>query len=539
MDLIIYNGKIKTLNSQNETVEAVAIKGNLIKKVGTSKEILELKTDDTKILDLEGKAVVPGFNDSHMHVLNYGYSLTQADLNFIESIDALKQKMRSFIEDKNIPKGEWVKGRGWNHDYFQDEKRFPNRYDLDEVSREHPVFATRTCGHVTVVNSKALEVLNINKDTPQIEGGHFDLDENGEPLGIFRENAMVLVYGEIPIPTVEEVKEMIVNAVKDLNKYGITSVQSDDFEALPGNDYDKIIQAYMELKEEGKLSIRVYEQYLLPEIDRLKEFYHKGYKTGWGDEIFKIGPLKLLQDGSIGARTAALNEPYSDDPSTSGIITATAKELSELVSLAHKNDNQIAIHGIGDRAMYMGIQALEKALGEKPNDDHRHGIVHAQITDEHILNKMEELNILAYIQPFFLDYDWKIVRDRVGEIREATSYNWKTMLDKGIHIACGSDAPIDFFNVMSGIYEAVTRKDLEGNPKEGWLVDQALTVEEAVYGYTVAGAYTSFEEDIKGSIEEGKLADMVVLSEDIFQIPADEIKDVTVERTIFDGKVVY
>lgn len=538
MDLILFNGKIRTLTKDNPVVEAVAIKGNTIQNVGTSSDILKLKNNDTKIIDLEGKTVVPGFNDSHMHLLNYGYSLMQADLNFIESIDALKERMSSFIEKNNIQEGKWVRGRGWNHDYFEGEKRFPTRYDLDEISMEYPIVATRTCGHVSIINSKALELLNINKDTPQIEGGHFDFDEDGEPLGIFRENAMSLIYDAMPASTVPEIKDMIYNAIQDLNKYGITSVQTDDFQALPGNDYENIIKAYLELKEEGKLTIRIYEQCLLPEINDLKEFYNKGYKTGRGDSNFKIGPLKLLQDGSIGARTAALNKPYCDDPTTSGIITATKEELLDLVSLAHNAGNQIAIHGIGDRAMYMAIDAVERVLEEKPNDDHRHGIVHAQITDEYILNKMKDLKMVAYIQPFFLDYDWKIVRDRVGEDRESTSYNWKTMIEKDIPIACGSDTPVDFFNVMNGIYEAVTRKDTKGNPKDGWLIDQALTVEEALYGYTMGGAYTSFEEDIKGSIEVGKLADMVILSEDIFDIPADKIKDVQVETTIFNGRVL-
>lgn len=538
MDLLLVNGKIITVDNKNPIAEAVAIRDNRIERVGTTEDILALKTDTTKVVDLGGKTVVPGFNDSHMHLLNYGYALMQADLNFVESIDEINNRVSAYITKNQIEKGKWVRGRGWNHDYFAGEKRFPTRYDLDKISSEYPIVVTRTCGHAVTVNSKALEVLNINSTTPQVDGGHFDLDENGEPLGIFRENAVGLVYDAIPTPSLEEIKKMIINAIKDLNKYGITSVQTDDFQALPGNDYEVIIKAYLELKEEGNLNVRVYEQCLLPEIDNLKSFYAKGYKTGWGDDHFKIGPLKLLIDGSLGARTAALNEPYNDDPSTSGIITATQDELNELVSYAHNKDNQIAIHGIGDRGMYMSFEAIEKALVEKPRKDHRHGIVHAQITDEYLLNKFEELEAVAYIQPFFLDYDWKIVRDRVGELREKTSYNWKTMLDKGIHAACGSDAPVDFFNVLNGIYEAVTRKDTHGKPEGGWLIDQALTVDQALYGYTLEGAYTSFEEDTKGSIEAGKLADLIVLSQDIFSIPSDEIKDVVVEMTIFDGKIL-
>lgn len=539
MDLILINGKVYTMDKEQPIAEGVAVKDNRIVKVGSTEELLVLKEKDTKIIDLEGKTLVPGFNDSHMHLVNYGYSLIQVDLIGVESIGEINERVSEYIKVKNVAKDTWVRARGWNQDYFLGDKVFPTRYDLDKVSMDHPIVVTRTCGHVAVVNSKALEVLGIKKGTPQVEGGHFDLDENGEPIGIFRENALSVVYDAIPSPKTNEIKEMIVSAIEAMNKCGITSVGTDDFESLPGKEYDKVIEAYLELKNEGKLNMRIYEQCLLPHIDKLKDFISKGYKTGWGDESFKIGPLKLLLDGSLGARTAALNEPYTDDPTTSGIVTTTQEELDELVTFAHNNGNQVAIHGIGDKGMYMAFEAIEKALDENPREDHRHGIVHAQITDEYLLNKFKNLKAVAYIQPIFLDYDWKMVKDRIGEKREKTSYNWKTMVDMGTHIACGSDSPVDSFNVMYGIYEAVTRKDLNGNPEGGWLPEQGLTVEEALYGYTMAGAFASFEEDIKGSIEEGKLADMVVLSDDIFEIDPNKIKDVNVEITIFDGKIIY
>lgn len=538
MDLIFINGIVYTMDKNNTISEAVAVKDNKIVKVGTTEEILALKGDNSQIIDLEGKALVPGFNDSHMHLVNYGYSQTQADLIGVESVEEINRRVSQYIKDKKVEKGTWVRGAGWNQDYFIGDKVFPTKYDLDKISLDHPIVVTRTCGHVAVVNSKALEVLGIKKGTAQVEGGHFDLDENGEPTGIFRENALAIVYNAIPNPGINEIKEMITNAIEQLNKCGITSVGTDDFGALPGKDYNKIIEAYLELKNEGLLNIRVYQQYLIPEIDNLKGFLNKGYKTGWGDENFKIGPLKLLLDGSLGARTAVLNEPYTDNPSTSGILTATQEELDEIVDFAHNNGNQIAIHGIGDKAMYMAFESIEKTLNKNPKKDHRHGIVHAQITDEYLLNKFKDLEAIAYIQPIFLDYDWKMVKSRIGEEREKTSYNWKTMVDMGTHIACGSDSPVDSFNVMYGIYEAVTRKDLKGNPEGGWLPEQGLTVEEALYGYTMGGAYASFEEDIKGSIEEGKLADMVVLSDNIFEIDPHKIKDVNVEMTIFNGKII-
>lgn len=538
VDLILINGKIHTMDKERNIVEAIGINGDIIEKIGTNEEIMALKNNSTKIIDLEGKVVLPGFNDSHMHLLSYGYSLNRIDLGGAKSIEEINCIIKNIIEEKDMEKGEWVNGRGWNQDYFIGEKRFPTRYDLDKISLEHPILIGRACGHIVIVNSKALELLNITKDTPQVDGGHFDLDENGEPLGIFRENALGLVYSKLPNPTVDDIKHMMVRAIEDLNKNGVTSVGTDDFDAFPDVDYEKIILAYQELKEENKLKVRVYEQFLIQDKDRLQGFIDKGYGSSWGDKFFKLGPLKLLVDGSLGARTAALTEDYSDDYNNKGITKLLQDELDIIVDLANQYNIQVAIHGIGDRAMYMALESIEKALDKNPRDNHRHGIVHCQITDEELLNKFAELKIIAYIQPIFLDYDWKIVRSRVGENRERTSYNWKTMLDKNITIACGSDSPVETFNVMKGIYEAVTRKDLDGNPQGGWLPEQKLTVDEAVYGYTMGGAYASFEENIKGSLEEGKLADMVVLSKDIFNMEEDSIKDVEVVATIFGGELV-
>ncbi len=538
MDLIFYNGKVVTMDDSRSIGQAVAIEGNRIVKVGSDYDILSLKNDNTQVIDLQGKIMVPGFNDSHMHLLSYGHSLTMTDLNGTTSVEEVLERTRAFMENNPVEAGRWIRGRGWNQDYFKGEKRFPTKHDVDRISTEYPICLTRACGHVLTVNTKALQIMGIDKDSPQIPGGKFDLDKNGEPNGIFREDAMRVVYDSIPSPGLEEIKKMILQASRDLNSMGITSVGTDDFEALSGSDYENVIVAYKQLVEEGIGTVRIYEQCLLPKKERLQEFLGKGYKTGYGDENFKIGPLKLLIDGSLGARTAAMREDYSDDSGNKGITTATQEYLDELVRVAHENKCQIAIHGIGDKGMYMAFEAIEKALEKEPRNNHRHGIVHAQITDKTLLGKFRDIDMLAYIQPIFLDYDWKIVRNRVGEEREKTSYNWKTMFDMGIHIPCGSDSPVETFDVMKGIYEAVTRKDLQGNPEGGWLPEQALTPYEALYGFTREGAYASFEENEKGAIAKGYLADLVVLSEDILLIDPDNIKDVKVEMTVFGGRIL-
>lgn len=539
MDTILVNGKVYTVDNKRSIKEAIAIKNGIIADIGTNEEILSLKNDNTEIIDLKGKLILPGFNDSHMHLVNLGYTLSKVSLYGVSSLDEIGKRIYEYIEENKLKKGTWIMGNGWNQDYFQDEKRFPTRYDLDKISTEYPIVITRICGHVIVANSLALKLLNITKDTPQVEGGYIDVDEYGEPLGIFREKAIYIVFNSLPSPSNEEIKRMIKKAVKELNKQGITSVGTDDFGALPNRDYKQILKAYFELKDNKVLNVRVNEQCLLGTKDEFTSFLEEGYNTSWGDENFRIGPLKILLDGSLGARTAALTKPYNDQHDTIGILTMEEEELYDLVEFAHKNNTQLAIHAIGDRAIYVAMEGIERALKKYTRNNHRHGIVHCQITDEVLLNKFKELELIAYIQPIFLDYDWKIVRDRVGEELEKTSYNWKTLVNKRVNIACGSDAPVETFNVLYGIYEAVTRMDLNGNPKGGWLPEQKLTVEEAVYGYTMGGAYSTFEENIKGSIEKGKLADLVVLSRDIFEIPKEEIKDVEVEMTIFNGKIVY
>jgi predicted amidohydrolase YtcJ len=539
MDLILVNGKIHTMEKDCPWAEAVAIREGKFVKVGSNEEVLLLKAETTEVVDLGGRVLLPGFNDSHMHLLSFGSSLRKAQLGDAKSIDEIVERVREFINEKNIENGKWVSGRGWNHDYFDVEKRFPNRYDLDKISAEHPIVLTRACGHVCVVNSRAMEIAGVTKETDQVEGGHFDLDENGEPLGIFREKALSLIYDSMPGTNLEDVKAMIRYAAAYANSKGLTSVQTDDFDQVSGIGYRDVIRAYNELKEGGELTLRIYEQCLFPGVQGVREFINDGYSTGHGDAFFKIGPLKILADGSLGARTAALCEPYADDTSTSGILIYSQQEIDEMVELAHNSGTHVAIHCIGDKTMYQAFESIEKVLRKKPRENHRHSIVHCQITDEVLLNKYSELDVIAHIQPIFLHYDLHMVEERIGRERAKKTYAFKTMLEKGVHIALGTDCPVEPLDVMPNIYCAVTRQDLKGYPEEGWLSQEKLTVEEAVYNYTLGSAYASFEEDIKGSISEGKLADMVVLSEDIFAIEPSRIKDVEVEMTFLGGKIVY
>ncbi|QVK18079.1 amidohydrolase [Mycoplasmatota bacterium] len=529
--MILYNGNFITMDKRNKFAQAVKIKGNKFVKVSTNEEILSMKFPGEECIDLEGKTVIPGLNDSHMHLYGFGLTLQMVNLMNVQSIDEIILKVKSYINDKNIAYNRWIQGRGWNQDYFTGDKRFPTRMDLDQISTKHPIILTRACGHMAVVNSKTLEVCGINHLTEEVEGGAFDID-----LGLFRENALSLIFENMPKPRVDDIKETLLLAMKYANSKGLTSIQTDDL-SHAGN-YKQVLKAYEALRDEGKLTCRIYEQSLLNK-EELIEFLSLGYNTGVGNEFFKIGPLKVLSDGSLGARTAALTKPYADDPSTRGIMCYSQEELDDLIGTAHQAGMQIAVHCIGDRAMYMVFESYEKILEKDYRANHRHGIIHCQIMDEYLLNKYKELDICAYVQPIFLHYDLHIVEDRVGKELAKTSYAFKSMIDKGIHTSFGTDCPVEALDTMSNIHCAVTRSDLSGEPIGGWNPKERLSVYEALYHYTQEGAYTSFEENTKGSITENKFADLVVLKDDILKTKRSNIKDIEVLMTFVGGKMVY
>lgn len=538
MRLLLIHGHFITMDPKNPTAEGILIEGHRIKKIGQAQELLKLKDKHTRVIDLKGKTVIPGFNDSHLHLLNYAYGLGKIDCSQADSIDEILFLIQQRIKEKPIEKGSWVLARGWNSVLLGDQREL-TRWDLDRISTDHPIVLTRICEHVVVINSKALELCGVHAGTPQPLGGVFDTDEKGEPTGVFREAARYMVYDRIPDASKEQIKEMLYEAARRASRFGLTSVQSDDFETFSGKDYGLIIEAYRELAAEKKLPLRVYLQCLLPDMNRLKAFLQAGYRTGDGDDYVKIGPLKLLTDGSLGARTAYLREPYSDDPSNRGIHVFSQSALDQLVLSAHRQGMQVLTHAIGDGAIEMCLESFKRAQKEHKREDPRFGILHLQITDEDIFEAFKTQNIIAFAEPICMNNDLHMAQDRIGEKRLKTSYHYRAFLDRGIPYALSSDCPVDSLNPLDSLYVAVTRKDYSGYPPEGWFPEKALSVYEALYGFTLGSAYASFEEKIKGSLEEGKLADLVILSEDILTIAPDSLRDVEVLMTLFDGAIVY
>ncbi len=526
MKTVYYNGQIYTGTLPLQ--QAFAVENGIFCFAGSNQDAMAL---EGKKVDLQGKFVCAGFNDSHMHLLNYGQALTMAPL--ARNTDSLETMIRCLQAQKPGQSG-WIMGRGWNQDSFSDVRRMPNRWDLDKVSMDYPVCATRACGHALCVNSKALELLGITANTPQPEGGQIVL-EDGQPSGIFFDNAMDLVLPRIPVPGREELRDMIAAACKALNACGITSCQSDDYCVFHNLPWQTVNEVLREMEAAGELTVRVYEQANFTHLPALQEFVESG--TGSSTDFFRIGPLKMLGDGALGARTAYLTHPYADDPSTRGLSVFSRETFEEMIGYANRHGMQCAIHCIGDACLDLVLGALEKALEDHPRANHRHGIVHCQITRPDQLQKMADLGLHIYAQSIFLDYDIHIVRERVGEALASTSYSWKWLWDHGATLSNGSDCPVEFPNVMGGIQCAVTRRDLHGFGP--YLPDQAFTVEEALDSFTSGAAYASFEENTKGRIQPGMLADFVVLGENPFICDPSRIKDIPICGTWIGGKQVF
>jgi len=536
MKRIYIGGKVFT--GALPLTEGFIVEDGRFTAVGDSEAMVGMKAEGDEVIDLQGRFVCPGFNDSHMHLLNYGYAMRCCNLmEHTDSKEALIDGMKEFLADGDFAPGDWIRGRGFNQDYFAGEKVIPTSADLDRISTEHPVLIVRCCGHCLVVNSKALALLGLDGSQPQPDGGHYDTDQNGKPTGVFRDAAMNYVYSGVPQPDKAAVKEMLLAGMAVLGSYGVTSCQTDDFCAFDGVDYETVIAAYKELEAEGKMTVRVYEQSHFTNPEGLQEFFDKGYNTGWGDQYFKIGPLKMLGDGSLGARTAFMAKDYADAPGERGLAIFTQEQFDEMVALAHKNGMQVAIHAIGDGILDRILLAYEKAFAAYPREDHRSGVVHVQITRPEQLKKMAELSLHGYIQSIFLDYDIRIVADRVGEELASSSYAFGTMGRLGITTSNGTDCPVEMPDPMRGIQCAVTRTTVSGVGP--YCKDEALSLEAALQSYTTGGAYASFEEKEKGQIKAGMLADFVILPEDPFRVPAEKLHTLRAEETYLGGRRVF
>jgi len=534
-DLALINGKIITVDEKFSYAEAVSVKDGKIQTVGTTDEIKKLTGPDTDVVDLKGKILMPGLYDSHIHVVGTGWALQIINCRTppIMSIEDMKKAVAEKV--KEAKPGEWILGRGWDQAKLSD-GRNPSRWDIDEVSPDNPVVLTRTCGHLLVANSKALEIGGISKDTPQPVGGIIVKDENGEPTGMLEEGpAMNLIRNLIPKEGVEDYMGQIKIACDAFNAVGITSV-------IDAGNYADHMVAYQKLKENGDLTVRTNMmlaaiQNSEPVEDSLKRINEFPMISGYGDDLLKLQGLKILIDGGIGGRTALLRECYEDDPEDFGVLTVPVDELQQLVDAANLKGMLCGIHCAGGKAMDIVIDAFKKTNELKPIKGRRFYLIHAYQPTEQNFKDCRDLGIMVASQPSFLYYLGDSYYGNVGPERSKWLKPHRAWLDEGIMCAAGTDSPVTPFPPFVSLWTSIARRTEVNDTQMG--TKQKVTREEAVRMYTHNGAYLTFEENIKGTIEPGMLADMVVIDRDIMTCPEDDIKDTKVLTTYLGGKVVF
>lgn len=527
-DLVLHNGTIYTVNDTEPVASAVAIEGDRITAVGNSTDVLQHAGPETKRIDLEGAAVVPGLIDAHVHLDGLARSLTT--LNFVgtsssqEIVDMVAQRAES------LQRGEWVLGRGWDQNDWP-EKEFPHHEAMSRRTPGNPVYLTRIDGHAAFANERALEIAGIDRATPDPDGGRIIRDAEGEATGVLIDRAQGLVNRHVPPSTPETYRSTMLQAINACTRFGLTSVHD------AGASADAIA-LFKELADEDLLSVRVYAMIRDPRA--LDAFFESGPLLNYGEHRLTVRSIKAMADGALGSRGAALYEDYADESGNSGLMITSREQLEALAKRALEHGFQVCSHGIGDRGNGTVLDAYEAAFRAMPSvTDHRFRVEHAQILALKDIPRFAELGVIPSMQATHATSDMYWVEERLGAERVKGAYAWRKLLDSGVRIANGSDFPVEHPNPLWGFYAAITRQDHKGWPEGGWMPEERMTRAEALRSFTLDAAYAAFEEDLKGSIEPGKLADLVVLSRDIMTIPAREILDASVSMTIIGGKVVY
>lgn len=535
--IALLNGKIYV--ERDVFAQALLAVEGVIAAVGTNDEIRAL-AGDAPVFDCGGRTVLPGLNDSHLHLLMVGESLAKVDLMGCTSIDDMVQRCQAFLALHPEVRSTGLHAMGWNQDLFTDSPRIPDRHDLDRIATDIPVVLERVCGHILSTNTCAVERLGLTAQTPQYEGGVFELGADGVPNGIFAENACQYARDLIPGFTLAEHEALMLRAMKYAAAHGITSVQSNDAGTSTTDDA-RFFAMMRQLYAQNKAPIRYRHQVCCVQPQDLQHFLASGEREnpayGCGSWL-TMGPLKLFKDGSLGARTATMRHEYLDDPGNYGVECTSDAQMDAFCRIAADAGMQVVTHVIGDDAISRTLDSYQKVL-VKGKNPLRHGLVHCQITDRPMLQRIADMDVAAFYQPIFLDYDLHIVESRCGKALSSTSYAFRSLPALGAHVSYGTDAPVEDCNPFPNLCCAVTRTDKTGAPAGGFFPQERVDVYQAIDAYTTGSAWCEFAEDMKGRLKKGYLADLIVLDTDIFTCPAQQIREILPVMTMVGGRIVY
>ncbi len=537
IDLILWHGKVWTGEPGRPMAEAIAISGPKVAAVGTNQEVLSLAGADTKLVDLQGRLALPGFNDAHVHFYIGGDTLTSINLRNANSPQEFREEIQRFVQTKSA--GEWILHGSWDHEMWI-RSQLPTCRLIDDLTHNHPVWVNRSDGHMVLANSLAMRLAGVDRNTADVPGGEIVRDRDGNPTGIFKDAAKRLIDHAIPLPSPSHVRDAIVAAQRHAHSYGVTSVQ--DMGVLGSRGAEtmvEVLRVYQALDKEGNLNVRISAHLPLPQWRRLAD---AGIMANFNSGRLQIGAVKSFSDGSLGSTTAWFFEPYTDAPQTCGIPSEELLDPDGMYRNLRDADNaglQLVIHAIGDRANSTVLDMCERLEKENGKRDRRIRIEHAQHLRPQDIPRFKKLNVIASVQPYHCIDDGRWTEKRIGRERVRTTYAFRSLMEAGVKVVFGSDWWVAPINPLLGIYAAVTRRTLDGRFPEGWVPEEKVSVEDAVRAYTLDAAYASGEEAIKGTLWPGKLADIAVLAEDIFSIGPASIADVQVDMTVCNGKIVY
>ena len=533
--LILVNGKIWTENPKQPEAEAVAIERGRIAAVGTSAEVRRLAGPNCQVIDLKGRRVVPGFNDAHVHFLSGGSALSGVQLVDAGSPAELRKRLGDFA--RKAGKGVWIRDGNWDETLWTP-AALPTHQLIDDVTPDNPVMVWRVDGHAVLVNAIAMKLAGLDRNTRDVTGGEIVRDAAGNPTGVLRDQATGLVERVVPDLSAVELDAAMTAALHEAARHGVTSVQN-LVDTPTEQDTATKLREFQKFARAGLLSVRIYDSGALRSW---KDFAGVGLQAGFGDALLRTGNLKGFADGSLGSETAWMSAPYADDSRNHGLASGDLEDPVAMYGFlqgADKAGLQVSIHAIGDRAIHAVLDLMERAEREDGAADRRFRIEHVQHLAAADLARFAPLGVIASMQPYHAIDDGRFAEKRIGAERVQLSYAWRSLLDSGAVLAFGSDWPVAPLDPLMGIYAATTRRTLDGKNPQGWIASQRITVAEAVHAYTVGSAFAEHQDGAKGSLEPGKLADLVVLSGDIFAMPSEQIEKVRVHLTVFNGSVIY